>query len=93
MKNKLSKEWLLENIYNLILDIDISEKEREILMYAKIELENNRYDLQVARILNGDLSTLALQQQLSEKVIAFSLELQKRTLLNNKIGPNSILFF
>lgn len=93
MKKKLTKDWLLENIYNLILDTNTPQSERELMLKAKMALENNDYYIPVAKELVSDISHLAINRKLSSETIAFYMALQKSPQLHNKIGPNTFLFF
>ena len=68
MSSFKNRDDMLEQIYNLVLDSDISATEREILLEAKKQLENNSDYLQVVSNLKINLSSLALQFKLNKKM-------------------------
>lgn len=75
MKKRLNEAVYLERVYKLVLDFEISEKEREILLGSKNELERGVPFLRVIYELKTALSPLGAQQQLSPKVVEFFAEI------------------
>lgn len=75
-KNKLTKDWLLENIYDLILDKNITNSERAILSYSKQAIEHNQSYIQVAYQLKRELALLMIKQKISNECMTFYSELQ-----------------
>ena len=61
----------LNEIYNLVLDRDIREWERQALLKAKQELETGKREKQVLNDLEAHLRPLALRQNLTPKVSKF----------------------
>ncbi|MCO4526345.1 hypothetical protein Si107_01687 [Streptococcus infantarius subsp. infantarius] len=84
---------MLEQIYDLILDSDISNTEREILLDAKQKLEINNDYLQVVSDLKNNLSPLALKFKLSQRALKFYGELQKQFPVKDKIWRPGGIFF
>lgn len=93
MPSLKSRNEMLKQIYNLILDSDVSDAERNIFLEAKEQLENNRDFLQVVSELKNNLSSLALQFKLSKNVLSFYGELQKQFPVKDKYWrPGGIVF-
>lgn len=93
MPSLKSRNEMLKQIYNLILDSDISDGERKLFIEAKEQLENNRDFLQVVSELKNNLSPIALQFRLSKKSLNFYSELQKQFPLKDKLWrPGGTLF-
>ena len=93
MPSLKSRNEMLKQIYNLILDSDISDGERKLFIEAKEQLENNRDFLQVVSELKNNLSLIALQFRLSKNSLNFYSELQKQFPLKDKLWrPGGTLF-
>ena len=75
MKKRLNEDVYLEQIYNLVLDADISERERDILLKSKNDLEQGTPFFRVIYELKTALSPLGFRQQISPKVIEFYTEI------------------
>lgn len=88
-----SRDEILEQLYNLILDSDVSDAERNIFFKAKSQIENNRDFLQVVSELKINLSSIALQFQLSKKSLSFYGELQKQFPSKDKYWRSGGIFF
>ncbi|MBE6164724.1 MAG: bacteriocin immunity protein [Streptococcus gallolyticus] len=88
-----NRDNMLEQIYDLILDSDISDAEREIFLEAKKQLENNSDYLYVVSNLKTSLSPLALQFKLSKKTLHFYGELQKQFPVKDKLWRPGGIFF
>jgi hypothetical protein len=93
MSSFKDRDDMLEQIYNLILDSDISATERELFLEAKKQLENNSDCLQVVSNLKTSLSPLALQFKLSKKTLNFYSELQKQFPVKDKLWRPGGIFF
>lgn len=93
MPSLKTRDDMLEQIYDLILDSDISNTEREILLDAKQKLEINNDYLQVVSDLKNNLSPLALKFKLSQRTLKFYGELQKQFPVKDKIWRPGGIFF
>ena len=93
MSSFKNRDDMLEQIYNLVLDSAISATEREILLEAKKQLENNSDYLQVVSNLKINLSSLALQFKLNKKTLEFFSELQKQFPAKDKLWRPGGIFF
>ncbi|MFT9031484.1 MAG: bacteriocin immunity protein [Leuconostoc pseudomesenteroides] len=60
-----NKNWLLENLVDLILDETITSDERDIFVSNKTQLEKSQNDRAVAASLKDSLSLLAVERQLT----------------------------
>lgn len=86
-------EWLENSIYNLILDLGITDKERQFFLKAKDDF-SNRVDFgRIILNLKIELASLGLKQQLSPKVLRFYLNLQKEYPVRDKMWRPNGLFF
>ena len=86
-------EWLENSIYNLILDLGITDKERQFFLKAKDDF-SNRVDFgRIILNLKIELAYLGLKQQLSPKVLRFYLNLQKEYPVRDKMWRPNGLFF
>ncbi len=65
------EQKFLNEIYNLVLDRDIREWERQELLQAKQNLESGKREKQVINALEAQLRPLALRQNLTPKVSQF----------------------
>ena len=89
-----SKSEQLENsIYNLILDLEITDKERRIFLKAKDDFSNKKEPSKIISNLKVELAPLGLKQQLSPKALEFYLNLQKEFPVRDKIWRPNGLFF
>ena len=93
MPSLKTRDDMLEQIYDLILDSDISNTEREILLDAKQKLEINNDYLQVVSDLKNNLSPSALKFKLSQRTLKFYGELQKQFPVKDKIWRPGGIFF
>lgn len=69
------KNWLLENLVDLILDETITSNERDIFVSNKTQLEKSQNDRAVAASLKDSLSLLAVERQLTSASTKFLVEL------------------
>ncbi|RCW17291.1 hypothetical protein CAC02_04000 [Streptococcus gallolyticus] len=84
----------LENaIYNLILDLEITDKERQILLKAKDDFSSKKDPSRIISSLKVELAPLGLKQELSPKTLEFYLNLQKEFPVRDKIWRPNGLFF
>lgn len=84
----------LENaIYNLILDSEITDKERQILLKAKDDFSSKKDPSRIISSLKVELAPLGLRQELSPKTLEFYLNLQKEFPVRDKIWRPNGLFF
>lgn len=84
----------LENaIYNLILDLEITDKERQILLKAKDDFSSKKDPSRIISSLKVELAPLGLRQELSPKTLEFYLNLQKEFPVRDKIWRPNGLFF
>ncbi|MCS4488418.1 bacteriocin immunity protein [Streptococcus sciuri] len=89
-----SKIEQLENaIYNLILDVEITDKERHIFLKAKDDFSDKKDSSRIISDLKIELAPLGLRQQLSPKALEFYVNLQKEFPVRDKIGRPNGLFF
>ncbi|WP_349551257.1 bacteriocin immunity protein [Leuconostoc pseudomesenteroides] len=65
------KNWLLENLVDLILDETITSNERDIFVSNKTQLEKSQNDRAVAASLKDSLSLLAVERQLTSASTKF----------------------
>jgi len=72
-----TKDQLWEEMNNLISSSEISEKERNLFVTAKTELDKGTDDQRVASTLKGGLSFLSLKHQLSDSSVPFFTELSR----------------
>lgn len=82
----IDEELLLRDIYNLILDVRVTEEEREILLEAKKHLEEKVYYYKVVKDLNFIFGNLARCKKLSEPTGEFFLKLYKNLGRGLKVG-------
>lgn len=88
-----TRDELISALYQLILDADVPENERQVFLKAKEELENHKDFSQTVSQLKVTLSPLALQFDLSPKSLAFYSELQKEFPVRDKLWRPGGLFF
>ena len=69
------KNWLLENLVDLILDETITSDERDIFVSNKTQIEKSQNDRAVAASLKDSLSLLAVERQLTSESTKFLVEL------------------
>lgn len=86
------KNWLLENLVDLILDETITSAERDIFVSNKTQLEKSQNDHAVAASLKSSLSRLAVEQQLTSASTQFLVELSQRYIGANDMGGRDVLF-
>lgn len=82
----MSDTELLEELYQLIFDSETSNKERELLIKAKNDLEKENYTQRVVSELKRELSPLAINRLLSKKVVAFYSKLSEQYLERGERG-------
>lgn len=90
---------IMVDCYNLLLNPDIKDEERELLLHFKQEIENKRDFSRTAYRLNRDLQRLSLKylqdkKGLSQPVRAFYDSLNhfmKTELRNNEIAKGLIM--
>lgn len=75
---KLNEEVYLERIYNLILDAEISEEERAILLKSKNDLEQGNAFLSVMYELKMALFPLGINQRMTASVVDFYTEVCRK---------------
>lgn len=84
----------LENlIYNLILDSEITDRERQIFLKAKEDFGDRKESSRVISNLKIELAPLGFKRQLSPKALEFYLNLQKEFPARDKIWRPNGLFF
>lgn len=66
--NKKSSEAILSDLYDLVLDPNISSDERILLLEAKNKIEKGNYFPRIMRDLERSLRPKALQSKLSKPV-------------------------
>lgn len=86
-------EHLENSIYNLILDLEITDKERQIFLKAKEDFDAKKEFSKIISDLKVELTPLGLRQQLSPKALEFYLNLQKEFPVRDKIWRPNGLFF
>ena len=86
-------EYLENSIYNLILDLEITDKERQIFLKAKEDFDSKKEFSKIISDLKVELAPLGLRQQLSPKALEFYLNLQKEFPVRDKIWRPNGLFF
>ena len=89
-KVKFSKEEqkLLDDLYSLIMDKEISDNEREILLKAKNLLETGDYTPNVIKRLYITLQQPAVKQEMTPKVAEFFNSLSRRFYKIAPFGSN-----
>ncbi|MHB9782582.1 bacteriocin immunity protein [Streptococcus sp. 10F2] len=86
-------EWLENSIYNFILDLEITDKERQLFLKAKNDFSNRVDFARIILNLKIELASLGLKQQLSPKVLRFYLNLQKEYPVRDRMWRPNGLFF
>lgn len=81
-----NEETLLQDVYNLILDVRVTEEERKILLDVKKQLEEKVYILKIKRDLRVALGNLAREHKLSEPIDEFFINLYSDLGEGLKIG-------
>lgn len=93
MTSKLTDKLLLEQIYHLILNPDVTANERDILLTAKKNLEKGTYFLKIINQLKMDLAPLAIKQALSKPVFDLYSQLMRQFPQRDRWGlPGGLLF-
>lgn len=87
-----NKNWLLENLVDLILDETITSGERDIFVSNKTQLEKSQNDRALAASLKDSLSLLAVERQLTSESTKFLVELSQRYIGANDMGGRDVLF-
>lgn len=85
-KRRISKEAqeLLTEVYDFILEDSLRDKERQIGLLAKNDLEKGRYTIAVLTQLRASLQREALNMPLSPQALFFYKRLAPRI---NKMAP------
>ena len=83
MNKTFEKEEILNELYNLILDRNIRDWERQCLLHTKVQLENQG---QLADELAVTLRPLALRYNLTPKVAGFYQKISNSKLFGRGVG-------
>jgi len=78
MKTKLifgDKPSMLENLYALVLNQELSEVERTIFLQAKNDVESGKDIERVARVMKRELSPIVVQGKANDLTVDFLIEL------------------
>lgn len=75
---KINEEKILNDIYNLVLDPNTLEQERNILLSCKKDIEKGVYLLTCIAQLVAELRPLAIKRNLSTNVSKFFVEVSTK---------------
>ncbi|MGM9886842.1 MAG: bacteriocin immunity protein [Lactococcus sp.] len=84
-----TKETFLEELYHLVLSVDVTDDERPAFLRAKQALEEGQDLQRVALNLKRELSPIMAEQKFSEEGLAFFKRLSKEYL---GLGPKGAVF-
>ena len=86
MNKTFDKQEILNEIYNLVLDRNIREWERQCLLHTKVQLENQgQLTVELAK-LEAILRPLALRYNLTPKVAEFYQKISNAKLFGRGVG-------
>jgi peptide-methionine (S)-S-oxide reductase len=89
---KINEEKILNDIYNLLLDTNTLEQERNILLSCKKDIEKGVYLLTCITQLVTELRPLAIKRKLSTNVSEFYVEVSNYKALDKELGRGLIFF-
>ena len=98
-KAEIDDQTILSNLYDFVLNPDISDRERKIGLMAKADLEKKRYDVAVVNQVIVSLQQEAMKNGLTPIASKFYDDLEPilikikpfGTNLGNMLTPNSYL--
>lgn len=82
----MSDAELINELYDLIFDDETSNRERDLLIKAKNDLEENKYTQSVVLELKRGLAPLARSRSLAPKVVGFYVKLAEQFLDRGERG-------
>ncbi|GAA3256699.1 hypothetical protein LMG8520_0595 [Lactococcus lactis subsp. lactis] len=86
MNKTFEKEEILNELYNLILDRNIRDWERQCLLHTKVQLENQGQLADELAKLEVTLRPLALRYNLTPKVAEFYQKITNSKLFGRGVG-------
>ncbi|KGL42176.1 bacteriocin immunity protein [Listeria sp. SHR_NRA_18] len=85
-KKSKVEEKILNDIYDIVLDADTLEYERNMFLHYKNAIENGSYVLNCISQLLSELRPYAIKQELSPKVAKFYVESSSYKAIDKELG-------